>query len=227
MTRQTPQPPAQRRRAAFFDMDRTVLRIDTAMSWMKFLRRRGEVSALTVAQAVYWSTLYKLAILDMETLFARLVADIKGDSEDEMLAKCRIWHATDVAGQVAPKARVAIEEHRARGDILVMLTGSTQYAAETVSQSLHIEHTVCSRLEVQDGAFTGRLTQMCVGRHKVALAEKFAQEHDIDLDASVFYSDSYNDLPMLERVGSAIAINPDSRLRRHARRAGWPVDWWA
>lgn len=217
----------EKRRAAFFDLDRTVLRIDTGMSWIKFLRRRREISSYGVAQAVYWSMLYKLAILDMESLATRLCADMRGKPEQDMIDKCRIWHASDVSGQVAPKARVAIEDHRARGDMLVMLTGSTQYAAETVSQNLDIEHTLCSRLEVRDGVFTGRLTQLCFGAHKVTLAEAFAETHGIDLDASVFYSDSYNDLPMLERVGRAVAINPDSRLRRHARRAGWHIDWWA
>lgn len=218
---------ARGKRAAFFDMDKTVLLIDSAMSWMKFLRRRGEASSFELARAVYWSLLYKLALLDMDALAERLVADLKGQSERDMLDKCRIWHAVDVAGQVAPKARTAIAEHRAAGDVIVLLTASTQYAAEVVSDNLDIPHTLCSRLEVADGQFTGRLAQLCFGRHKVTLAEAFAEQHDIDLDRSSFYSDSYNDLPMLQRVGTAVAINPDRRLLQHARRAGWQIDWWA
>lgn len=214
------------RRAAFFDMDRTVLRIDTAMSWMRFLRRRGEVTTFGMARAVYWSMLYKVALLDMESLAARLVADLEGQLESEMLAKAHIWHQSDVSGQVAPKARRAIDEHRAAGDLIVMLTGSTQYAAEVVSRNLDIEHTLCSRLEVRDGLFTGKLEAVCFGTHKVTQAEDFARRYGIDLDRSVFYSDSYNDLPMLQRVGTAVAINPDGRLYRHARRAGWRIDWW-
>lgn len=214
------------RAAAFFDMDRTVLLIDTGMSWMKFMRRRGEVSALGMARAVYWSLLYKMALLDMESLANRLVADLEGQPESDMLEKARIWHESDVADQVAPKAREAIAEHRERGDVIVMLTGSTQYAAEEVSASLNIPHTICSRLEVVDGVFTGKLAQLCFGPYKVDLAEKFAEVHGIDLARSSFYSDSYNDLPMLQRVGTAVAVNPDSRLRRHARRAGWHIDIW-
>lgn len=219
--------PSQLRRAAFFDMDRTVLRIDSGMSWMRFLYRRGEIGRRGLAQAVYWSLLYKAAILNMEALAERLVADMRGTSESDILAKCEIWHAEDIVHQVAPAARATIDSHRRQGDLVVMLTGSTQYAAEVVSRALAIEHTLCSRLEVQDGVFTGRLTQLCFGPHKVTMAERFAQEHGIDLGHSVFYSDSYNDLPMLLRVGTAVAINPDARLRRHARRAGWRIDWWA
>lgn len=214
------------RRAAFFDMDHTVLRIGTGTSWMRFLHRRGELSHVGLAQVLYWSVLYKLAILDMETLARRLVADMAGQRESDLVAKCEIWHAAHVAHQVSPRARRIIEQHRRQGDLIVMLTGSTQYAAEVVSRSLDIEHTLCSRLDVRDGRFTGRLAALCFGKHKVTLAEDFAAEHGVDLERSVFYSDSYNDLPMLQRVGTAVAVNPDARLRRHARRRRWRIDIW-
>jgi HAD superfamily hydrolase (TIGR01490 family) len=220
-------PTATGRPAAFFDMDKTVLRIDTGTSWMKFLYRRGELSRTGLARALYWSALYKVALLDLEALAVRLVADLRGELEAEMIAKATEWHRAHVFDQVAPRARAAIEHHRQRGDLIVMLTGSTQYAAEVVSASLGIEHTLCSRLEVDGGVFTGKLAQMCFGVHKVTLAERFAGQHGIDLAESWFYSDSYNDLPMLERVGSAVAVNPDPRLRRHARRNGWKIEEWA
>ncbi|MEM9494287.1 MAG: HAD family hydrolase [Myxococcota bacterium] len=216
----------QTQTAAFFDMDHTVLRISTGSSWMRFLYRRGELSTFGLLQATYWSVLYKAAVLDMDSLARRLVADMAGDAEADLIAKSRIWHSSDVAHEVAPAARRAIAEHRRRGDMLVLLTASTQYAAETVSRALAIPHTLCSRLEVADGRFTGRLAAFCFGRNKVTMAEAFAAEHGIDLERSVFYSDSYNDLPMLQRVGIPVAVNPDARLRRHARRAGWRTDYW-
>jgi HAD superfamily hydrolase (TIGR01490 family) len=213
-------------RAAFFDMDRTVLRIDTGMSWIRFLRGRGEVTRLGMLRALYWSALYKVAMLDLETLADRLVSDMHGDLEDAMVEKCRTWYELAVGHQVAPAARRAIDRHRAAGDEIVLLTGSTQYAACVVADSLSIEHVLCSRLEVQDGRFTGRMAQLCFGDYKVDLAEAFARERGVDLAASSFYSDSYNDLPMLERVGVAVAVNPDALLRRHASRAGWRIENW-
>lgn len=212
--------------AAFFDLDRTVLRIDTGTSWMRYLYRRGEISTLAMARVLYWSLLYRGAVLDMEAVARRLVADLAGDREAELVAKSRAWHAMHVAHEVAPAARRAIARHRARGDLVVLLTGSTQYAAEAVGRGLGIEHTLCSRLAVRDGVFTGRLEQLCFGPHKVAVAERFAAEHGVDLARSSFYSDSYNDLPMLRRVGEPVAVNPDGRLRRHARRAGWRIERW-
>ena len=217
---------AESRRAAFFDLDRTVLRIDTGTSWMRFLYGRGEISTLEMARVLYWNVLYRTAVLDMEAVARRLVADLAGDREAELIAKSRTWHARHVAHEVAPAARRVIDLHRRRGEVVVLLTGSTQYAAEAVGRELGIEHTLCSRIAVRDGVFTGRLDQFCFGPHKVAVAERFAAEHGIDLAHSFFYSDSYNDLPMLHRVGVPVAVNPDGRLRRHARRAGWRIERW-
>jgi phosphoserine phosphatase len=84
-----------------------------------------------------------------------------------------------------------------------------------------------SELEVVDGKFTGRASALCFGKHKVTLVKRWAARHGVDLAASTFYSDSYNDLPMLERVGRAVAVNPDARLRRVARARAWPMAWWA
>jgi HAD superfamily hydrolase (TIGR01490 family) len=213
--------------AAFFDMDRTLLTIDTGTSWMRFLRERGELGRLGMAQVAWWSVLYKAAVLDLEALATRLVAGMAGDPEAEMLAKCALWYRRCVDGTVAPAARRALAEHRARGERVVLLTGSTQYAAEAVARGLGIDDVLCSRLEVVDGRFTGRLAQPCFAAHKVTVAERFAAQHGVDLARSWFYSDSYNDLPMLTRVGRAVAVNPDARLARHARRAGWPIQRWA
>ena len=178
------------RRAAFFDMDKTLLSVDTAMSWTKFLYRRGELPAPMLAKAIYWSTLYKLALLDMESVFTRLCEGLRGDLESDMIEKCAVWYRDHVAPFVSPAGRVAIEHHRQAGDIVVIATGSTSYAATPVARAVGIEHVLSSRLEVEGGAFTGRPSALCFGRHKVALAEAWAAEHGVDLGASVFYSDS-------------------------------------
>jgi HAD superfamily hydrolase (TIGR01490 family) len=215
-------PPREGRRvAALFDMDNTLLRVETGMSWVRFLYRRGELSSRMVAKALYWQALYKLAVLDMDAVFTRLVETMRGDSEAEMIAKCDLWYRQHVAPEVAPAALAAVERHREAGHLVVLATGSTQYAARPVARGVGIEHVLSSELEVADGIFTGRPAAFCFGHHKVTLAERWAERHAVDLSASYFYSDSYNDLPMLERVGTAIAVNADARLRRHARRRGW------
>ena len=225
-TRPEAAPGRGRLRAAFFDMDNTLLRVETGMSWVRFLYRRGELSSQMVARALYWQALYKLAVLDMDTVFTRLVETMRGDSEAEMIAKCDIWYRDHVAPEVAPAALVALAHHRQAGDLIVLATGSTKYAAIPVARGVGIEHVLASELEVEGGVFTGRPAAFCFGHHKVALAERWAERHGVDLAASTFYSDSYNDLPMLERVGTAVAINADARLRRYARLRGWAIARW-
>lgn len=214
-------------RAAFFDMDFTLLRIDSAILWMRFLRARGELSRLELARAVYWSALYKLALLDMDVLADRLVSKMRGTVEAELMLKALDFYQTQVAHQVAPAALKAIETHRQRGDRIVLLTATTQFLAHNVSRALQLDHTLCTELEVQSGLLTGSISTRCFGRHKVHVAELFAAQHGIDLAQSSFYSDSFNDLPMLLRVGEPIAINPDARLRRYARKRNWRIEHWA
>jgi len=212
--------------AAFFDMDKTLLRVESGMSWTKFLYRRGELPKRMVAKAIYWTALYRLAILDMEEVFTRLCRDIEGDLESDMLEKCAVWYQRDLLHEVAPLGLAAIAEHKKRGDLVVLATGSTQYAATPVAQGVAIEHVLSSRLEVDSGRFTGRAAALCFGHHKVRLAEQWAAEHGVDLARSTFYSDSYNDLPLFQRVGVPVAINPDPRLRRHAQQRGWRIAQW-
>ena len=214
-------------RAAFFDMDRTILSENSGKSWLRFQYKRGEIGASYMAKAVYWQFLYRMAVLDMSTLAEKLVADAKGDLESEMLSKCELWLDEDLASKISPPAVEQIRAHKEAGDVVVMITGASQFAAYPIAKLVGIDNVLCTELEVVDGVFTGRLTTMCFGEHKVGLAESFAAEHGLDLSSSIFYTDSYNDLPMLNRVGEGVAVNADARLLRQARKRGWRVENWA
>jgi HAD superfamily hydrolase (TIGR01490 family) len=212
---------------AFFDMDRTLLTVNSGTLWVRFLRRRGEIGRLQYLRALGWALKYKLSILDMDTLSARLAADLAGGAEEDMVAKCVYWYRTEIHATIAKPARDAVEEHRRRGDRVILLTSATPYIAEPLAATLGLDEIICSRLEVVDGRFTGRMvTPICYGAGKVARAEAWAERASVDLSVCTFYTDSYTDLPMLERVGHPVAVNPDPRLLRAARRRGWPIlDW--
>lgn len=213
--------------AAFFDMDLTLLRCNTGTMWLRFLRARGEISRLRALQAMSWIARYKLAMLDMEAVVTKVIAEMAGDSEAEMAAKCNQFVEAEVLQHVAPKGLAALDEHRRAGHVVAILSSSTPYVTEPLARHLGIEHVLCTRLVVEDGKFAGtHVRPACYGAGKVHWAETFAVAHDVDLAQSFFYTDSFSDLPMLQRVGMARVINPDTRLRRHARRAGWEVDLW-
>lgn len=216
-----------RRAAAFFDMDQTLLRVNSGSRWVAFLRERGEVGLLFLLRSSVWLLKYKLSVLDMETLARRLVADMAGSSESEMLDKAAIFWEREVRPAISPEGQSAIAEHRARGHAVVLLTSATPYVAEPLARHLGLDEVLCTRLHVEDGRFVGTCDRpTCYGSGKVHHARRFAEAHDIDLAESYFYTDSFSDLPMLERVGRPCAVNPDRRLRRHAERSGWPILRW-
>jgi len=213
--------------AAFFDMDRTLLHCNTGSRWIRFLRRRGEISTWRALQAMGWIAQYKLAVLDMEAVTAKVIAGLRGEVEQEMIDKCLEFTRREVLPEVAPAGRSTIDWHRERGHLIAILSSSTPYVTEPLAEHLGIEHVLCTRLSVSGGRFDGtHVKPACYGVGKVVWAEGFAAQHGIALDQSYFYTDSYSDLPMLERVGERRVINPDTRLRRHARRAGWRVETW-
>ncbi|MBP6607995.1 MAG: HAD family hydrolase [Deltaproteobacteria bacterium] len=214
-------------RAAFFDMDLTLLRVNSGSRWVKYLRRRGEIGLPMLLRSGFWLLQYRLSLLNMEAVAATLAADMAGDAEDEMRVKVSEFYQSEIRDTISPLAREALEQHRDEGDSIVLLTSATPYVAEPLAAELAIPHVLCTRLAVENGRFSGSLLPpTCYGVGKVHHAERFAEAHGIDLAQSSFYTDSYSDLPMLQRVGRPVAVNPDRRLSRYARRQGWPIRSW-
>jgi HAD superfamily hydrolase (TIGR01490 family) len=213
--------------AAFFDMDRTLLRCNSGTKYIRWLRRRGELSRYRQLRALGWMAQYKLAILDMEAVTAKVIAEMKGGDEAQMREQCLEFTRTEVLEHVAPKALQALERHRKEGHLVAILSSSTPYVTEPLASHLGIEHVLCTRLGVAGGKFDGtHVRPACYGTGKVFWAEEFARKNDVDLTRSFFYTDSYSDLPMLKRVGVARVVNPDTRLKRHALRVGWTTEEW-
>ncbi len=213
--------------AAFFDMDRTLIRVNSGELWISYLRERGELSLRGMLRAMAWLGQYKLAILDAETVAARIASDMAGDLEAELEQKSRGFFEERIARHIADAGRRALAMHRALGHTIVLLTSSTRYFAGPLAEALGIEHVLCTRLGVKDGRFDGTLElPACYGAGKVHHAQRFCDERGIDLERSYFYTDSYTDLPMLERVAGARVVNPDGRLARFAARVGWEVRTW-
>ncbi len=213
--------------AAFFDMDRTLIRANSGTLWVRWMRERKEMTRWKMLQAIGWIAQYKLAILDMEAVITKLIAELEGEPEQAMIEKCLEFTNKLVLPTVAPKGLQALAFHREQGHVLAILSSSSPYVTEPLARHLGIEHVLCTRPDIRDGKFVGtHVRPACYGAGKVHWAEAFAKEQQIDLGRSFFYTDSYSDLPMLKRVGIQKVVNPDTRLKRHARRAGWEVDEW-
>jgi HAD superfamily hydrolase (TIGR01490 family) len=212
--------------AALFDMDRTLLDTSSALLYVRYLRRIGQIGRRGVAQVIGWTLLERVGLLDMERLVERLVVATSGDSEPEIKQLCDRWFAEDVVTHVTDRGRQRLVEHQAQGHVLGIVSASTQYAVGPLAAHLGIpEQYVSSHLESQDGRLTGRIVPpLCYGEGKVVWAERFSAEHGADLSVSYFYTDSITDLPLLERVGHPVAVNPDPKLQRLAKQRAWPIE---
>lgn len=215
------------RTAAFFDLDGTLLTVNSARLWVHRERRLGRVRKRDVAQAALLLGGYSLGILDMERALKTALLPLRGKPEAEIRKETQVWWREDVRPFIAPGAHAVLAGHRRRGDLLVLLTSSSRYASEMAREEFGLDDCLFQKYEVRDGLFTGQpLQPICYGPGKVEVAEEWARSSDVDLARSSFYSDSSTDTPMLERVGHPFVVNPDLRLRLTARLRRWPrLDW--
>ncbi len=215
------------RRAALFDMDRTLVRIDTATLYVRYQRDQGEASWRDALRVAGWMFQYTLGVIDAPRVAERALESFKGKQEEWLRTTCEEWFVDYVLEHVAEQGRDAVKRHREAGDLLAIITGATPYAARPLARELGIEHVVATHLEVEDGRFTGKVKPpMSYGVGKVELAERLALEQGFRVEDATFYSDSITDLPLLERVKTPVAVNPDTRLRRLARKRGWKIEQW-
>jgi HAD superfamily hydrolase (TIGR01490 family) len=211
--------------AAFFDVDYTVLNASSSVMYVQYMRRHGRLGRRDMLRVGWYVLLYRTAIVDFGRVIAQVARAAAGESESETRAFCDRWFREVVVHHVSEDARRRIAHHRAQGHRPVLLSAATQYVNRPLAGHLDLgDDFLCTRLETQDGVLTGRLIEpACYGAGKLYWAGQFAAEQGIDLAASYFYTDSYSDLPVLRAVGHPVAVNPDARLLRHARRADWPI----
>jgi HAD superfamily hydrolase (TIGR01490 family) len=216
-----------RRRAALFDMDRTLIRVDSGTLYIRYQRQKGQATYRDVARVAWWMLQYTFGVIDAERVAMQALESFKGRQESWLRDTCEGLFSDSVVHHVQEAGRRAVERHRKNGDLVAIVTGATPYVAEPLARELGIDHVVATHLEVVDGAFTGRVQPpMNYGAGKVTRVEQLAREHGFSPEDATFYSDSITDLPLLERVGTPIAVNPDARLRRIAQKRGWKIEDW-
>jgi HAD superfamily hydrolase (TIGR01490 family) len=216
------------RRAALFDMDRTLLRVETASLYVRYQREIGEATLRDTLRTARWVAAYTLGVLDAAKVAERALGTLRGFPETAMSARCDDWFSRYVERHITDEGRAAVARHRASDELCAIVTGASVYASRPLARRLGIDHIVSSEFEVgDDGRFTGRPHfPFCFGDGKLERARRFADAHGFALADATFYTDSVSDLPLLEAVGVPVAVNPDPRLARIAKRRGFRVERW-
>ncbi len=215
------------RTAAFFDMDRTLVNANTGSLLVRWKRETGTVTRSEILRSLRWLAQYSFGAIDASEIQAKAALGLAGTEVPAFEAELAGFFERYIRPAITTAARREVERRRARGDVLVVLSASMPFAVHPLAHELHIEHAICSELEVESGRFTGRFARLCYGHAKVDAALDFAREHGIDLTRSAFYTDSISDAPLLDRVGEPRIVNPDPRLLFRARRRGWRIERWA
>src|SRR5581483_7489105 len=216
---ESPQGPAV---GAFFDVDGTLI---AGFSAVAFLRDRlfgGQMSARDLADAVRSTVSFQLGGLGFSGLIAATAAWLRDVPERELEELAERIFTKAIAAAIYPESRAVVQAHRRRGHTLALVSSATRYQIEPLARELEIPHVLCTRLEVEDGRLTGRhLWPTCYGGGKALAARALAREKGCELGQSFFYTDSDEDLPLLEAVGRPRPTNPNRRLTAIAARRGW------
>jgi HAD superfamily hydrolase (TIGR01490 family) len=218
----------KRPRLALFDMDRTLLSRETASMYVRYQREIGEASTRDLLRTLAWVAEYTVGTLDMQKVAARVLRTLEGVPEVVVASRCDDWFVRSVERFVTDGGRRAVLGHQEAGDVCAIVTGASIYASRPLARLLGIPNVVASAFEVDGQAvFTGRpVWPLCFGEGKLERARAFADAQGMRLEDAVFYTDSHSDLPLLERVGEPVAVNPDPRLSRIARKRGWRIETW-
>lgn len=213
---------------AFFDLDRTLLDLNSGGAWIRYERAHGNLSLADVARASGWLLRYHLGFADLDAALRLAIGRLAGQTEASLTARTLDFYDRHIAHRVRPGAREALARHRAAGDRLALLTTSSIYLSRPVGVDLGLDDLLCNRFGVdQAGRFTGQpIEPMCFGHGKLEHARALAEAHGVELSACSFYTDSIADLPVLEAVGQPVVVHPDPRLRRIAQARGWRQEDW-
>ena len=211
--------------AAFFDLDRTLLRRSSALALAGSFRDRGLLSRRHLARAALWQLLFVARGADAEGV--RRVAEeglavLRGFRPEEMRSLVADAMEPVLKPLVYAEPLHLVARHRERGEPVYIVSATLQEVVDGLAAELGFDGGIGTVCEVgADGAYTGHSVRPLHGEGKAQAVRELAQHEDIDLARSTAYSDSHTDLPFLEVVGHPVAVNPDRDLRRVARDRGW------
>jgi HAD superfamily hydrolase (TIGR01490 family) len=214
------------RTAAFFDLDKTIIAKSSTLAFSKPFHAGGLINRRVVLRSTYAQFVFLLGGADhdqMERMRQYLSSMVTGwdvQTVRDIVAET-LHHIVDPI--VYDEAVTLIEQHRAEGRDVVIVSSSGYEVVEPIGRLLGADRVIATKMVVADGKYTGEIEHYVYGPEKVRAVVELAATEGYDLANSFAYSDSVTDTPMLEAVGHPVAVNPDKGLRRIAIERGWPV----
>jgi HAD superfamily hydrolase (TIGR01490 family) len=213
--------------ASYFDVDGTLVRTNLVHPTVFYLANQSNPlkSLKFLGRAVALAPQMIMAEMRDRRMFNELLfSNYEGITRDRLLVLADEAFDTVLKKALHPHAKDLVKRCLDEGHEVVLVSGALDFLMERLADYLGAHHVIANRLEIKDGAATGRLLRPVVaGPEKARLIREHAKERGHDLNECFGYSDSYSDVPMLSVVGHPACVNPDAKLRQLAKAYSWPI----
>lgn len=210
---------------AIFDLDNTLLDGDSDYLWGVFLAESGVVDGEDYERenARFYRE-YHEGRLDISEFLRFSLSPLRENDPDDLLRWREDFLRHKIEPIILPAARNLVAWHRDRGDILLIITATNEFVTTPIAELLGVPNLIATVPAKSCGRYTGEVDGTPAFKEgKVERLQAWLAQARNNLTGSTFYSDSHNDIPLLERVDHPVAVDPDEHLRRHALDRGWPV----
>ena len=210
---------------ALFDLDNTLLAGDSDYLWGQFLVHNGIVDAREHEEKNrQFFEDYEQGRLDIDRYLRFALAPLARFDREQLERWRRDFIEQEIRPIIAPGSKELLRKHRERGDELMIISATNAFVTRPIAELLGVSHLLATEPEIVEGRYSGRYVGVPTFREgKVEALRHWLEERGRDLTGSHFYSDSHNDLPLLEQVENPVAVDPDPILRQQAEERGWPV----
>lgn len=210
---------------ALFDLDNTLLNGDSDYAWGHFLVSKGLVERDHYETAnQYFYDQYKQGVLDIHEFAAFSFKPLSERSMAELAVLHREFMASTVQPMITDAAQQLVERHRRQGHTLVVITATNSFITRPIVEAFGIAHLLATEPKIVNERYTREIVGVpCFQAGKVTRLQHWLENREETLAGSYFYSDSRNDLPLLEMVDNPVAVDPDDTLRNIALEKGWPI----
>lgn len=210
---------------AIFDLDNTLIGGDSDHLWGEFLVEQNLVDSEEHKQSndQFYED-YCRGELNIQAYLEFALGPLAQFSAKQLEKLHTHFMKDKIKPIMLPKAQALIKKHQQEGDTLLIITATNRFVTQPIARALGIDMLLASEGEQIDGRYTGKPIDIpCYGSGKVERFQRWNKERQFALSESFFYSDSHNDLPLLQKVGHPVAVNPDDKLQYFAEQAHWPI----
>ncbi|MCB1868303.1 MAG: HAD family hydrolase [Gammaproteobacteria bacterium] len=210
---------------AIFDLDNTLLAGDSDYLWGKFLAGTGAVDGERYEREnLRFYRQYQAGDLDIHEFLRFSLRPLREHSVEQLHRWRNEFLTREIDPIITLASRELIDRHRRAGDTLMIITATNSFVTAPIAERLGIDHLIATIPEIKHGRYTGEVEGIPSFREgKVKRLQIWLDEHAQDLGESSFYSDSHNDIPLLELVDNPVAVDPDEELAAQAVARNWPV----